>query len=192
MASVSELSSSVAMKARWCWFVGRLLSRCGLTVRAEVWAVHVRWAEASRESVGKAEGDDDAANDGDSAGDGDKGVAGDGDEDGSGDGDEDDSASVELSKVPPVYPGATSTALMAESSREDETSMCADLTSGVHVLTTAWDSVVGQALAKCVSASCSVESLLFDQLYYVSDVVIAKSDNAFQHTYSINSTTSAM
>ncbi|SDA01564.1 BZ3500_MvSof-1268-A1-R1_Chr10-2g02794 [Microbotryum saponariae] len=29
-------------------FVGRLLSRCGLTVRAEVWAVHVRWAEASR------------------------------------------------------------------------------------------------------------------------------------------------
>ncbi|SDA04216.1 BZ3500_MvSof-1268-A1-R1_C124g00676 [Microbotryum saponariae] len=43
--------------------------------------------------------------------------------------------SVELSKVPPVYPGATSTALMAESSREDETSMCADLTSGVLVLT---------------------------------------------------------
>ncbi|SCZ92846.1 BZ3500_MvSof-1268-A1-R1_C063g00294 [Microbotryum saponariae] len=28
--------------------VGRLLSRCGLTVRAEVWAVHVRWAKASR------------------------------------------------------------------------------------------------------------------------------------------------
>ncbi|SCZ87234.1 BZ3500_MvSof-1268-A1-R1_C158g00809 [Microbotryum saponariae] len=116
-------------------FVGRLLSRCGLTVRAEVWAVHVRWAKASRESVGETKGDDDAANDGDSAGDGDKGFVGDGDEDGSGDGDEDDSVSVELSKVPPVYPGATSTALMAESSREDETSMCADLTSGVLVLT---------------------------------------------------------
>ncbi|SCZ99971.1 BZ3501_MvSof-1269-A2-R1_C59g00334 [Microbotryum saponariae] len=33
---------------------------------------------------------------------------------------------------------------------------------------------------------------LFDQLYYVSDVVIARVINAFQHTYSINSTTSAM
>ncbi|SDA01114.1 BZ3500_MvSof-1268-A1-R1_C085g00465 [Microbotryum saponariae] len=108
-------------------FVGRLLSRCGLTVRAEVWAVHVRWAEASR---GLPRVTMTQPTTGDSAGDGDKGVAGDGDEDGSGDGDEDDSASVELSKVPPVYPGATSTALMAESSREDETSMCADLTSG--------------------------------------------------------------
>ncbi|SGY77707.1 BQ5605_C005g03703 [Microbotryum silenes-dioicae] len=33
---------------------------------------------------------------------------------------------------------------------------------------------------------------VFDQLYYVSDVVLAKSDQSLQHTYSINSTTSAM
>ncbi|SCZ99826.1 BZ3500_MvSof-1268-A1-R1_C101g00554 [Microbotryum saponariae] len=68
---------------------------------------------------------------------------------------------------------------MAESSREDETSMCADLTSGVHVLTTAWDSVVGQALANDVVIAKSdkcISTYLFDQLYYVSDVVIAKSD----------------
>ncbi|SGZ26796.1 BQ5605_C025g09959 [Microbotryum silenes-dioicae] len=34
--------------------------------------------------------------------------------------------------------------------------------------------------------------VIFDQLYYVSNVVIAKSDESLQHTYSINSTTSAM
>ncbi|SGY15882.1 BQ5605_C020g09038 [Microbotryum silenes-dioicae] len=52
-----------------------------------------------------------------------------GDEIGASDGDDEGLVSVELSKDPPVYPGATSTALMAESSRGDETSMCADLTS---------------------------------------------------------------
>ncbi|SGY15573.1 BQ5605_C013g07407 [Microbotryum silenes-dioicae] len=79
-----------------------------------------------------------------------------GDENGGSDGDDERLVSVELSKDPPVYPGATSTALMVESSIEDETSMCADLTSGVLVLTAGAGVLVGTHVSAGMVNSRSV------------------------------------